>query len=60
MPKPRVAIEAGVEMSWQKFLGPTGKFVGMDSFGASAPGAQLFEHFGITAKVAVEAALSQL
>ncbi|WP_424983696.1 transketolase [Maritalea sp. S77] len=58
--KARVAIEAGIEMSWQKFLGPTGKFVGMDSFGASAPGAQLFEHFGITAKVVVDAALSQL
>lgn len=58
--KSYVAIEAGIEMGWQKYIGPNGKFVGMTSFGASAPGDQLFEHFGITAKVAVEAAKSQL
>jgi len=58
--KSYVAVEAGIEMGWQKYLGVNGKFVGMSSFGASAPGAQLFEHFGITAKVVVEAAKSQL
>jgi transketolase len=58
--KSYVAVEAGIEMGWQKYIGPNGKFVGMSSFGASAPGNQLFEHFGITAKVAVEAAKSQL
>lgn len=58
--KSYVAVEAGIEMGWQKYIGQNGKFVGMDSFGASAPGAQLFEHFGITAKVVVEAAKSQL
>lgn len=58
--KSYVAVEAGIEMGWQQYIGPNGKFVGMSSFGASAPGAQLFEHFGITAKVVVEAAKSQL
>ncbi len=58
--KSYVAVEAGIEMGWAKYIGPNGKFVGMSSFGASAPGAQLFEHFGITAKAVVEAATSQL
>jgi len=58
--KSYVAVEAGIEMGWQKLLGPKGKFVGMSTFGASAPGPELFEHFGITAKVVVEAAKSQL
>ncbi|MCZ4273690.1 transketolase [Maritalea porphyrae] len=58
--KSYVAVEAGIEMGWQKYLGVNGKFVGMSTFGASAPGNQLFEHFGITAKVVVEAAKSQL
>ena len=52
----RVAIEAAVRMGWDKWLfdenGKRGKgdFVGMDGFGASAPGPALFEHFGITAE----------
>jgi len=58
--KAYVAVEAGIEMGWQKYLGVNGKFVGMSTFGASAPGPELFEHFGITAKVVVEAAKSQL
>ncbi|MGD9868746.1 MAG: transketolase, partial [Hyphomicrobiales bacterium] len=46
---PRVAVEAGVRMGWDKWL-EGGAFVGMSGFGASAPAEQLFEHFGITAK----------
>jgi transketolase len=51
----RVAVEAGVQMGWdQLLLGERGNskkaaFVGMDSFGASAPAETLFEKFGITA-----------
>ncbi len=45
---PRVAVEAGVSMSWHEWIGRTGAFVGMSGFGASAPAAQLYEHFGIT------------
>lgn len=45
----RVAVEAGIKMGWEKYLGASGKFVGMDGFGASAPAEELYEHFGITA-----------
>jgi len=44
----RVAVEAGVEQGWHKYIGPSGGFVGMQSFGASAPFKLLYEHFGIT------------
>jgi transketolase len=44
----RVAIEAGVEQGWSKYLGTDGRFVGLSSFGASAPYEELYEHFGIT------------
>ena len=55
-----VAVEAGLEMGWSKLLGPNGQFVGMDSFGASAPIAELYQHFGITAEAVVTAAKSGL
>jgi transketolase len=54
--KPRVGIEAGVEMGWHKWLGEKGVFIGMSTFGASAPGKVCFEKFGITADKVVEAA----
>jgi transketolase len=44
----RLAVEAGVEQGWEKYLGPGGRFVGMTTFGASAPGGALFKHFGFT------------
>jgi transketolase len=44
----RVAVEAGIEQGWHKYIGCSGRFVGMRSFGASAPYKQLYEHFGIT------------
>ncbi|MGN6489302.1 MAG: transketolase family protein, partial [Devosia sp.] len=56
----RVAIEAGIEMSWLKLLGDKGRFIGMHSFGASAPAEKLYEHFDITAKAVVEAVKAQL
>lgn len=51
----RVGVEALAEFGWGKYLGLNGVFVGMKSFGASAPGDQLFEHFGITTAKVVEA-----
>ncbi len=45
---PRVAIEAGVREGWWRYVGPDGAVVGIDTFGASAPAKQLFEHFGFT------------
>ncbi|HKA65226.1 MAG TPA: transketolase [Methyloceanibacter sp.] len=56
---PRVGVEAAVDFGWQKWLGPQGIFIGMRGFGASAPGEELYKHFGITA-VAVEAAAHHL
>ncbi len=53
---PRVACEAALRQSWDRWLGDHGAFVGMTGFGASGPGAELYEHFGITsANVASEA-----
>ena len=54
--KARVGIEAGVELGWGKYLGDNGIFIGMSSFGASAPGKVCFEKFGITIEKVVEAA----
>jgi transketolase len=44
----RVAIEAGVNQGWERYLGSRGAFIGMSSFGASAPYEALYKHFGIT------------
>ncbi len=46
--KARVAIEAGIKLGWEHYLGFGGKVIGMDRFGASAPYAVLYEKFGIT------------
>ncbi len=59
-PRAKVAIEAGIEMSWSKLLGDKGRFIGMHGFGASGPAEKLYEHFGITANAVVEAVKSQL
>ncbi|MEO1657337.1 MAG: transketolase [Pseudomonadota bacterium] len=51
--KPRLGIEAGISMGWSDVLGISGvphAFLGMNSFGASGPAKDLYEHFGITAK----------
>ncbi len=56
----RVAIEAGVRFGWDRWLfGERGKreksgFVGMHGFGASAPGEELYAHFGITAEATAQ------
>ncbi|MEX0793123.1 MAG: transketolase C-terminal domain-containing protein, partial [Pirellulaceae bacterium] len=44
----RVAVEAGLRQSWDRYLGFQGKFVGMNGFGASGPAGEVFNHFGIT------------
>jgi len=56
----RVACEAGIVQGWERYLGFGGKFVGMSSYGASAPGELLFKHFGIMPENVVEAAKSLL
>jgi transketolase len=52
----RVAVEAGIELGWHKYIGDNGIFIGMSSFGASAPGKVCFEKFGITAEAVADAA----
>ncbi len=54
--KARIGIEAGVELGWHKYLGDRGIFIGMSSFGASAPGKVCFEKFGIIAENVIKAA----
>ena len=53
---PRVGVEAAVEQGWGKLLGDNSAFVGMHGFGASAPIAALYQHFGITAEAVAAAA----
>ena len=51
-----VIIEAAIEQCWGRYLGTNGKFVGMNTFGASVPSSDLFDHFGIIAEKAKAAA----
>jgi transketolase len=46
----RVAVEAASGFGWERFLGENGVFIGMSSFGISAPYEQAYEHFGITSE----------
>jgi transketolase len=57
---PRVAVEAAVRLGWDRWLGGRGAFIGMEGFGASAPGEALFPHFGITPERVAEVARSLL
>ncbi|GGD07103.1 transketolase [Aureimonas glaciei] len=52
---PRIAIEAAARFGWDRWIGETGRFIGMNSFGASAPAPLLYEHFGITAEAVLAA-----
>jgi transketolase len=56
----KIAIEAAVRFGWDAVIGPDGDFIGMHSFGASAPAKALYKHFGITAEAVVEAASNRL
>ncbi|MDK8306339.1 transketolase [Corynebacterium imitans] len=58
--KARVSVEAGTAMPWHRFTGDHGRNVSLEHFGASAPGAELFERFGFTTEHVVEAARDSL
>jgi transketolase len=45
----RVSVEAGVSAIWRQFVGDEGRIIGLDHFGASGKGPDLFKHFGFTA-----------
>ncbi|HZF24808.1 MAG TPA: transketolase [Steroidobacteraceae bacterium] len=50
----RVAVEAGVTAIWRQFVGTEGRIIGIDHFGASGKGSDLFKHFGFTAQHVLE------
>jgi transketolase len=52
----RVAIEAGATLGWRTYVGDHGEVIGLDRFGASAPGEVLFEKFGFTPEHVAERA----
>ncbi|MDE5066357.1 transketolase [Wolbachia endosymbiont of Drosophila malagassya] len=56
----KVAIEAGSEMGWHKYIGSNGIFIGMKSFGESAPYKTLYEHFNISADHVVKCVCEKL
>ncbi len=56
----KVAVEAAIRQGWDAIIGSDGMFVGMSTFGASAPYKELYKHFGITADAVAEAAMRKL
>jgi transketolase len=56
----RVAVEAALPMGWHRYTGGSGEVIGMERFGASAPGNVVMEKFGFTAGHVVERALALL
>ena len=54
--QPRLAIEAGCPLGWDRYIGEKGAFLGMHGFGASGPAKDVYSHFGITAEAAAEMA----
>ena len=52
----RVSLEAGVTLGWERYVGPAGVAIGVNRFGASAPGQVIYEQLGLTAdRMAAEA-----
>lgn len=54
MTKAKVAVEAGISLGWERYVGSEGKIISLDHFGASAPYAVLQEKFGFTVEHVVE------
>ena len=55
----RIAVEAGVRFGWDAVIGHDGGFVGMNSFGASGPYKEVYQHFGITAEAVADLAMKR-
>jgi transketolase len=56
----KVSIEAGSTFGWERYTGRDGLNIGIDSFGASAPAADLFAHFGFTVEAIVPQIMNKL
>ncbi|ANY70985.1 transketolase [Paenibacillus sp. BIHB 4019] len=52
----RIAIEAGISLGWERYAGPSGKVLSIDTFGASGPGNQVMEYFGFSTENVVSLA----
>jgi transketolase len=57
---PRLAVEAGVTMGWSRWVGADGDVIGIDTFGASAPGAVVADRYGMTVEHVVRRAVRLL
>ncbi len=58
--KLKCAIEAGSSFGWHKIIGEHGMFFGIDEFGASGPGEELYKHYGLTSKNIVKKLITEL
>ncbi|GAA3243579.1 transketolase [Streptomyces lavendulae] len=58
--KARVAVEAGIGLTWHRYVGDAGRIVSLEHFGASADGAVLFREFGLTAEAVTAAAKASI
>ncbi|MGM0452948.1 MAG: transketolase [Thermodesulfobacteriota bacterium] len=56
----RLSIEAGLTMGWERYVGPTGGMIGVNTFGASAPGGEVMKQYGFTVDNVVRTALGLL
>jgi transketolase len=56
----RLAVEAGLPMGWHRYIGDHGDIIGVERFGASAPGNIVMEKFGFTADHVIERASALL
>ena len=57
---PRIAIEAGSTFGWERYVGDNGAILGIDSFGASGKGDEVYEHFDLTIDKVVETVMKFL
>jgi transketolase len=58
--RPRLAVEAGLPQGWHRYVGDNGEVIGIERFGASAPGNVVMEKFGFTVDHVVERAMKLL
>jgi transketolase len=56
----RLAVEAGSPMGWERYVGDRGAVLGINEFGASAPGGTVAKHFGFTSENIVQKAMDVL
>jgi transketolase len=58
--KARLAVEAAVPLGWERYVGDEGRVIGIQRFGASAPGGTVLEKLGFTAEAVVAAVREML